>query len=279
MVLEALSENTSASETDLVIFSDGPRDERDVALVTAVRETAHRATGFASVRLVERESNLGLAGSVIDGVTTLLGESERIIVLEDDMLTSRHFLSYMNEGLEMYKNDSSVASVHGYCPLMRQEGPETFFLRGADCWGWATWRRAWEDFNQDGEDLLRRLKDERLTWAFDLCGAYGYTSMLKDQVAKKNDSWAVRWHASMFLSSRFTLHPGRSLVENIGADGSGTHVRTRTTARRDVSRQRITVERLEIVEDPLIRSWYADGVAMQSSRKRRFYRRLRGLLQ
>lgn len=277
--LDALSRNHLASTTDLIVFSDGPRHGEDVPAVTAVRQLVQEASGFASVRVVERQTNLGLAASVIEGVTEVLRENDKVIVLEDDLLTSRYFLSYMNEALSIYEHDASVASIHGYCPPMRSEGPETFFLRGADCWGWATWRRAWSEFNPDGENLLAQLRERGLTWAFDLDGAYGYTSMLEDQIAKKNDSWAIRWHASMYLASKYTLYPGRSLVENIGVDGSGTHGGRSKIDDSDVSLEQVNLQRIEVVEDAQVRRWYLDGVARLGGRKRRFYRCLWRMLR
>jgi glycosyltransferase involved in cell wall biosynthesis len=277
--LNALSRNHLASRTELIVYSDGPKDDQDVAAVTAVRDLVQEASGFASVRVVERQRNLGLSASVIDGVTEVLRENDKVIVLEDDLLTSRYFLSYMNEALSIYEDDASVASIHGYCPPMRSEGPETFFLRGADCWGWATWRRAWSEFNPDGETLLAQLEERGLTWAFDLDGAYGYTSMLEDQIAMRNDSWAIRWHASMYLAEKYTLYPGRSLVENIGVDGSGTHGGRSKMDNCDVSAEQVNLQRIDVIEDPEIRRWYVDGVARLGGRKRRFYRRLSRILR
>jgi hypothetical protein len=108
----------------------------------------------------------------------------------------------------------------------RHQLPETFFLRGADCWGWATWKRGWEFFNRDGQFLLSELKGRKLTQLFDFNDTYPYTKMLEGQVKGNNDSWAVRWYASAFLADKLTLYPGRSLVHNIGNDNSGTHCGT-----------------------------------------------------
>jgi hypothetical protein len=129
----------------------------------------------------------------------------------------------MNQALSMYEADVRVASIHGYCYPVRQALPDTFFLRGADCWGWATWRRSWNRFEQDGLKLLKALREQQLTRLFDLGGAYAFSKMLAAQVRGRNDSWAVRWHASCFLNDMLTLYPGRSLVQNIGTDGTGTH--------------------------------------------------------
>ena len=190
--------------------------------VREVREYIHQIDGFKTVTIVERPINLGLANSVIDGVTSVVNRYRRVIVLEDDMVTSIYFLQYMNDGLNQYEKNEDVASIHGYVyPI---DGlPETFFLRGADCWGWATWKDKWAMFEPDGIRLLDELKRRNLTKRFDFNSTYFYSKMLADQISGKNNSWAVRWHASAFLNNKYTLYPGKSLVLNIGNDGSGTH--------------------------------------------------------
>ena len=134
-----------------------------------------------------------------------------------------HFLRFMNDGLDRYADDERVASIHAYIYPLARPAPETFFLRGADCWGWATWRRAWEHFNPDGKTLLQQLEAHGLTRAFDFDGTAAFTEMLENQIRGLNNSWAIRWHAACFLDGLLTLYPGRSLVHNIGNDGSGTH--------------------------------------------------------
>jgi hypothetical protein len=221
--LQALAACAEARASRLTICCDGARRESELPRVKEVRAVAAAAVGFASVEVVARARNFGLAASIIDGVTRQLARDDRVIVLEDDIVVSPHFLRYMNEGLALYETDEQVASIHGYTYPAAEVLPETFFLRGADCWGWATWRRAWAHFRADGPALLAELRTRRLTRAFDLDGAYPYTRMLQDQIAGRNDSWAVRWHASAFLRGMLTLYPGRSLVHNIGNDASGTH--------------------------------------------------------
>lgn len=220
--IEALRKNDLASESDLFIFSDAPKSASEHEAVRTVREYIHHMDGFKSITVIERPVNLGLANSIIDGVTSIVNKYGRVIVMEDDLVTSPHFLRYMNDALAFYESNKKVASIHGYVyPI---EGlPETFFLRGADCWGWATWSDRWRFFEPDGEKLLASLKSQGLINRFDLNGSYSFSKMLKDQINGLNNSWAVRWHASAFLNQTFTLYPGKSLVENIGNDGSGTH--------------------------------------------------------
>ncbi|WP_158299028.1 glycosyltransferase [Sphingomonas psychrotolerans] len=221
--LASLASNAEASASSLTIYCDGARGSEDEAGVAAVREAAAKATGFREVRTVSRDANMGLAGSVVAGVGEALERSDRVIVVEDDLQVAPHFLRYMNDALDEYAEEERVASIHGWRFPTRRALPDTFFIRGADCWGWATWRRAWPLYEPDGSKLLAQLEERRLTRAFDLDGSYPFTAMLRDQIAGRNNSWAVRWHAACFLADRLTLHPGRSLVHNIGNDGSGTH--------------------------------------------------------
>lgn len=221
--IEALKTNILANESNLIIFSDAPKADAQSENVLEVRKYIRKIEGFKSLTIIERETNFGLARSIIDGVTTIVNKFGRIIVLEDDMVTSPYFLTYMNEALEKYADDESVVSIHGYVYPVKQSLPEAFFLPGADCWGWATWSRGWTCFNSDGQFLLDELKRRKLIRAFDFNGAHPFSKMLEGQIKDKNDSWAVRWYASAFLEDKLTLYPGRSLVHNIGNDNSGTH--------------------------------------------------------
>jgi hypothetical protein len=223
LCIEALSLNAEAINSDLFIYSDYPANPNDIVLVKQVREYIKAVKGFRSVTVVNRDKNLGLAGSIISGVTDVLKSHECGIVLEDDLVVSKYFLKFMNSALFFYKDDSRVGSIHGYVYPVSDHLPETFFLRGADCWGWATWPRAWKMMCLDGRLLLEELVSRNLEGAFDLGGAYPYTKMLRNQIKGRNNSWAIRWHASLYLRGMLTLYPGKSLVQNIGHDGSGVH--------------------------------------------------------
>lgn len=221
--IEALRANEHAAQSDLFVFCDGPRDAKDAASVASVRAFVSGIAGFRSCTVIESEKNRGLAASIIGGVTEVLRQHPRVIVMEDDLVTSPFFLRYMNEALDYYDGDERVASIHGYVYPTVLPLPETFFLRGADCWGWATWRRGWALFNPNGSELLAELRATNSTRDFDFDGAFQYTSMLQDQISGANNSWAIRWYASAFLANKVTLYPGRSLVINIGTDASGTN--------------------------------------------------------
>lgn len=221
--VESLRRNLLATDTDLIIYSDAAASPVKELAVERVRSYLKTISGFRSITIHHRVKNLGLANSIISGVTEVLRQYESIIVLEDDIVTSPYFLTYMNDALVKYKDIDSVVSIHGYVIPTEYPLPETFFMRGADCWGWATWGHAWSIFNSDGKYLLNELKRRKLIFDFDFSGLSLFSNMLKDQCNGKNDSWAVRWYASAFLAEKLTLYPGRSLVQNIGNDNSGTH--------------------------------------------------------
>ena len=248
--VEALKKNLLAPESDLFIFSDAPRNTEITQAVLQVRDYIANITGFKSVTIIERPINLGLANSIIDGVTSVVNQHGRVIVMEDDLVTSPYFLQYMNDGLNVYEKNDDVASIHGYVyPI---DGlPETFFLRGADCWGWATWKNRWAMFEADGSKLLSELKRNRLINRFDFNGAYPYSKMLADQVSGKNNSWAVRWYASAFLNNKYTLYPGKSLVLNIGTDGSGTHCGETNTFSSQLSNKAVGVNAITVEDNEL----------------------------
>ncbi len=252
--IDALLRNELAKESDLFIFSDGFKTESQSFQVNAVREHIRHVSGFRSVTIIERDRNFGLACSIIDGVTNIVNKYERAIILEDDLLTSPHFLTYMNEGLNRFVNDENVISIHGYVYPVQQALPEAFFLRGADCWGWGTWRRGWLLFNTDGRALLDELRRRDLINAFDFNGSYGYSKMLKGQIDGLNDSWAVRWYASAFLANKLTLYPGRSLVHNIGNDSSGTHCGDDSSHDTELSMSPIDLQSIDVTSSEVSRS-------------------------
>lgn len=276
--IEALKKNFGANRSDLIIFSDGPKDDAAAMQVAEVRKYIRQVSGFRTVTVTERSENKGLANSIISGVAEVLLSHEQVIVVEDDLITSPYFLMYMNDGLQKYVTDDRVASIHGYVYPVSHALPETFFLRGADCWGWATWRRGWNLFNPDGAELLKQLEDQELTHAFDLDGAFQYTEMLRNQILGVNDSWAIRWHASAFLANTLTLYPGRSLVYNTGVDGSGTHCTTNASYDVGLSPTKIEVGAITVEESVVARNAFKE-FGLRNSKPLHTYWGLRSLFR
>lgn len=278
MTVEALLKNAEACHTPLVIFSDASKNGSDTDRVAEVRAYLRSIQGFQSIRIVERATNFGLSRSIADGVSTLCAEYGRVIVLEDDLLTSPDFLRFMNQGLDLYKDDAAVASIHGYAyPLESDaEVPESYFLRGADCWGWATWARAWQHFEPDGFKLKSMLQHQNLEYRFDFDGNSAYMKMLRNQIKGKNDSWAIRWHASAFLKNMLTLYPRQSLVANIGFDASGTHCAEADYFATSIGVGPANLKRVELAESQEMRGRM---VAFFRKLRRRRYRSALGRLK
>ncbi|MDX2426196.1 MAG: glycosyltransferase [Cycloclasticus sp.] len=219
--IEALQKNELASESELFIYSDAAKTEQDCLKVAEVRDYIHAIEGFKKITIIEREKNWGLADSIIDGVTAIVNEYGKIIVLEDDLVTSPYFLEFMNDALGLYEKNKNVGMIHGHIYYI--EGlPEVFFLQKSGCLGWATWDSAWNEVSFDGGSLLHEIKKKGFENDFDINNSYPFTKMLGEQVEGKNSSWAIRVQASFFLKKILTFYPSKSLVQHIGFD-IGTH--------------------------------------------------------
>ena len=235
--IDALKLNKFAQESDLIIFSDGERSTKDKTSVEEVRNYLQTVDGFKSVNIKMSPKNKGLAKSIIDGVTGVVNSYGSVIVLEDDLITSPYFLSYMNQALDLYRDEESVVCINGYFYPVAKALPQTFFLRGADCQGWGTWQRGWNIFNPNGKALLDELKRKRLMKEFNYDNSYAFGRMLDHQQKGLVDSWAIRWYASAFLQNKLTLYPGQSFIKNIGFDNSGTNSSDWDKKRYDTSLQ------------------------------------------
>ncbi len=224
--LNALKQNVLADESVLHVYVDGLKDGAGSDAEekhNQLKEVIKAQKWCKEIIIHESPINLGLAESVKRGVTEIVNQYGKVIVLEDDLVTSKYFLKFMNDALTMYEKNEEVVCITGYIYPVKKELPETFFLKGADCWGWATWKRGWDLFEQDGTKLLAELNIKNLIDEFDFNKSYPYSQMLKDQISAKNDSWAILWYASAFLKNKLTLYPGISMVHNIGIDGTGMH--------------------------------------------------------
>ena len=221
--IESLLRNPLVSESNLFIYADGAKDCMQQEAVNEVRNYIRTLQGFKQITLIERSENWGLARNIIDGVTSQVNRYGKVIVLEDDLVVAPYFLTFMNEALEIYKDEPKVGHIQA-CDFTQDPSlPDTFLIKWTGSWGWATWDRAWKHFNPNGQELLHELEARKLTHTFDFNGKYGFTRMLRRQIEGKNNSWAIRWNASLFLKDILSLNVGRSLVQNEGFDGSGTN--------------------------------------------------------
>lgn len=225
--LESLAANDLARESELFVFSDGPRGADDADAVRAVRDVVRRSNACKRVHLIESAQNRGLAASIIHGVGRLVHEFGRVVVLEDDLVLSPWFLEYMNASLDRYARHARVMQIAGnmfvsHAPSAR----DSVFLPIVSSWGWATWRRAWRCFDENLTGAREILEDEPLRRRFDLMDRYPYSYLVGQQMQGRIDSWAIRWYLSVFRRDGLVLYPTRPLVRNIGFDGTGVHCET-----------------------------------------------------
>jgi len=221
--IKFLQQNELAAESRLYIFSDGAKAPEDEEKVAEVRAIIKNTDGFKSIKVIERQENAGLANSVIAGVTQLINDYGKVIVLEDDLVTSPHTLTYFNDGLNRYQNEERVMHIGAYMyPLKAENLPQSFFYRAATSWGWATWGRAWKHFEPNIDTLLNQF-DSKKKSAFAIDNTMNFWKQMQEFKSGRNNSWAIRWYASIFLKGGLTLNPSQSLVNNIGHDGTGVH--------------------------------------------------------
>lgn len=222
--LAALEKNPLAQQSLLYIISDAPKNADAVENVNKVRAIIREPWHFKHITIIERQKNWGLAGNVIDGVTKIINEHGKAIVLEDDLETAPFALTYFNDALHRYEHEERVMEISGYMyPVEHPKRlPKSFFFRVANSWGWATWKRAWDHFDSDIDALTKHFKRKDIR-RFSIDGKENFWKQVKAFKAGKIDSWAIRWYLSVFNQDGLVLYPRQSMIQNTGTDGSGTH--------------------------------------------------------
>ena len=220
--------STLAKNTDVFIFCDFWKkrdDEEKVLSVWSVIEEFERNNNFRKVYVEKSTKNMGLAKSVIQGVSKVINTYGKVITLEDDLITSPDFLTYMNNALDYYQSDNQIWSITGYTFWMKAFNEYQFdvYFSGRCCsWGWATWKDRWELTDWDMNDYLVFLRNRKAIKAFSMWGD-DMPLLLKLQNEGKIDSWAIRWCYSAFKNNAYSVYPTKSYVSNCGFDGTGTH--------------------------------------------------------
>lgn len=223
--IESLKKNSLSLDSELFIYSDGPRNTNESrSAVAEVRKYLNGVEGFRKITILKSKTNLGLAKSVAKGVSEVVNKYGRVVVLEDDLITHPSFLNYMNNALERYQNDEKVMQISGHMFDVDIEAEtDAIFLPFISSWGWATWRRAWNHFDLNSSVPKILVKDNAIRYRFNLDGAYDYFRMLEAQMKGRIDSWAIIWYLNVFFESGIVLYPVKSFIQNIGFDGSGSH--------------------------------------------------------
>lgn len=245
--VHALKNNYLSRQSDLIIYADGPKDQRDHPDIMAVRDYLHTIKGFKSIEIIERDKNWGLADSIIDGVTTVINNYDRAIILEDDIVTSPFFLQYMNDALSFYNEEKKVMHISAYIDPIGRPLPSTFFSQICSCWGWATWADRWSKFNNNPHSLYDKIKSNNKLYAFDLDNSGIFLPQLLANIYGTRKTWAILWQASVFLENGLALHPGQTLTKNIGFDGSGEHCPTNHL----YINQKVSIQKTAITSIPI----------------------------
>jgi hypothetical protein len=226
--VEALQQNEFAIESDLIIFSDGSKDTVSQEQVAKVRHYIHKIDRFKSVAIVERRKNLGLAKSVITGVTDIIEKYGRAIVLEDDLLTSPYFLAYMNNGLNTFKDESRVFSITGFnlsekiMTIPRDYKYGAYFSPRASSWSWGSWKNRWEKVDWTASEFPELVLDKSFKREFNFSGNDRFNNLIA-HMNGKIDSWAIRWDLAHHKHNAYCVYPLKSFVHNTGNDGTGIH--------------------------------------------------------
>lgn len=224
LTVEALQRNYLAGRSELIIFSDAAKCERDVKTVIKIRDYLKTIHGFKSVSIYEAIENKGLAKSIIEGVTQIIDKYGRVIVLEDDLVTSPNFLDFMNQAIEFYADDSETISISGYSldlPSLPGKN-DIYFGYRASSWGWATWKDRWEMIDWGMKSYDEFMANKQLKKNF-LRGGSDLIRMLKNQKQGKIDSWAIRFCFHQSLHNLKTVFPTISKVQSIGYSKEATH--------------------------------------------------------
>lgn len=261
--IESLMKNTLASETDVYIYSDGYKGEKDYNDVIEVRnyiKSLKNVHLFRKLEIIEAPKNQGLANSVIKGTTEVIKKYGRIISVEDDLLLSPYFLEYMNEALEVYQNEPKVWSIGSHSaklPFMNSYGYDVFFCHRASSWGWGTWLDRWEKVDWDVSDYNKFKFNLRERKRLNL-GGDDMASLLDRQMCGLKDSWAIRWCYAQYKDDSYCVRPIEPMIINIGQDGSGTHCTTNMYSDAVMS-QKKAWKFPEFFEDKEIEKEYANA--------------------
>ena len=219
--LSALQKNTLAPETDLYIYSDAPKNEKNVKKVADVRQYIKSLTGFKTITIIERKENFYIEKNIIEGVTEIINQHGRVIVLEDDGVTSQDFLTFMNKSLDLYETYKQVMHIATFTFIKPHNKTSTFFLRYSENsgGGWATWKDRWSKFSwfHTEKEGLEKLTDEKRK-IIELDGSFKCLNALK----LKPIPWDICWLIAIISNDGLSVNSPFPLIRNNGLY-NGTH--------------------------------------------------------
>ena len=247
LTINSLLTNDEASKSNLLIFSDGPKNKDDEKTVSNVRKYLQTIEGFKSIDYEFKEQNQGLAKSIINGLNNVSASYEQFIVLEDDLICSPYFLNYMNSSLNKFKNSQNIWTINSMScnpellKLDSRMDTDYYFTRRASSHGWGSWRNRWELIDWDINNLIKKgnnfLNKKRLKEA-----GGDVFKMLNDQQTKKIDSWAIRWVANIAINNGLCVTPFYSHTSHQFSE-QGTHIKIRKNSlENNLSKSRLIKE-------------------------------------
>ncbi|MFC6876172.1 sugar transferase [Flavobacterium myungsuense] len=254
--INALASNSLALESDFIIYSDGPKNSLEEEVICEVRKYLKTISGFKTITIYESPLNKGLANSIINGVTEIINIHKKAIVLEDDLITSENFLYFMNSALEFYENNENVFSISGYglkITIPKNYEYDVYFTPRGMSWGWATWKERWESVDWEIKDY-QEFKSNRNDQKNFAVGGSDLCSMLEKQIARKIDSWAIRWYFNQYKKNQLTVYPIQSKVLNLGFDYLATHTNAYNRYKTvfDTSRNENFIFARKVITNPVI---------------------------
>ena len=253
----ALSACKEAKESELFIFSDGAKNEAGKEKVDEVRVAvaAIKNSGdFKSVNVKESPVNKGLAASVIAGVTEIINNYGKAIVVEDDCKVSPLFLGYINKALDYYESNKKIGSIAGYTPMidLPNDYKNDVFTayRSCSC-TWATWKDRWQGVDWDLKEIKDFYNSPKLIRRLNSNGSDRFIRLYR-QTKGNGSSWSVRFGAHLVKNNLLTVYPRYSYITNIGCDESGVHSKT-----DDAEKMRVDLSKA--IENPVFTDVEIDG--------------------
>lgn len=224
ITLEALSLNINAINSSLYCYLDGPKDEDDsIAQEKIIDIVNEYKKHFKQVEIIIRKKNFGLALNISQAVTEIISIYEKVIVIEDDVVTSKSFIDFMNNALNFYEHDNRIWHIAAHSEINFEERKnEIYIWKVMNCWGWATWKNRWQHFEKNPEQLINEFSEDMIR-DFDLDGSGYFWHQVVANASKRIDTWAIFWYATIFKNNGFCVNPYFSHTKNIGLDGSGAH--------------------------------------------------------
>jgi hypothetical protein len=279
--LETLASNELAAASTLYIYSDGPKENASPDLlrrIADIRKLIRSRQWCKEVVLFESEKNKGLARSVTEGVTAVLNQHGKAIVIEDDVLLSRHFLSYMNRALDRYADNAKVGSIAGWNYFCSGKLTDNFFFRLPDSVSWAVYARSWKLFEPDIDKILTTIEQRQLTSTLNVGDAVDLIKTLQQQKERMVDSWAVKWTASCIINGLLTLYPSVSLTKHMGYGETSTHCKDdfdEFNYKLRVAQHEIQLTEIPVEENEKAVRYYQNFYRLRRNQLFRYYQKIR----